>query len=97
MHEVFIAPLARHDIKNIGRYTQKNWGVDQRNHYLGTLDKTINGLLENHRLDRKRDYIKQALLSCSCQEYMIFFRRNDVGNVEVLRIPGQSMDFQRHL
>ena len=97
MPEVTLAPLARKDIKDIGGYTQKNWGVNQRNLYLGVLEKTINGLLQNHRLDRKRDYIKQGLLSCSCQEHMIFFRRDDAGNVEVLRVLGQSMDFQRHL
>ena len=97
MPEVTLAPLARKDIKDIGGYTQKNWGVNQRNLYLGVLEKAINGLLQNHRLDRKRDYIKQGLLSCSCQEHMIFFRRDDAGNVEVLRVLGQSMDFQRHL
>ncbi len=97
MPEVIIAPLARKDIKDIGRYTEKNWGVNQRNLYLGVLDKTISGLPENHGLDRNRDYIKQGLLSCSCQEHMIFFRRNDAGDVEILRVLGQSMDFQRHL
>ncbi len=91
MPEVVIAPLARKDIKDIGRYTQKNWGVKQRNLYLGVLDKNINGLLESHRLDRRRDHIKQGLLSCLCQEHMIFFRRDDAGNVEVLRVLGQFM------
>lgn len=97
MPELKLAPLARKDIKDIGRYTQKNWGVNQRNQYLGTLDKMINDLLENHRLDKRRDQIKAGLLSCSCQEHMIFFRRDAAGNVIVLRVLGQSMDFGRHL
>ena len=97
MPKVTLTRLAREDIKAIGRYTQNRWGVLQRNHYLGTLDETIRGMPDTRRFDRNGDHIKPGLLFCACQEHMIFFRRNEQGDVEVLRILGQSMDFRRHL
>ncbi|MGU9962092.1 MAG: type II toxin-antitoxin system RelE/ParE family toxin [Candidatus Puniceispirillales bacterium WSBS_2018_MAG_OTU23] len=85
------------NIKNIGQYTYEKWGRSQRDLYLDTLDKTIDGLVKSRRLDKNRNNIKHGLLSCFCQEHMIFFKRNDVGYIEVLRVLGQSMDFERHL
>ena len=34
MPEFAITPLAREDVKEIGRYTQRTWGVAQRDLYL---------------------------------------------------------------
>jgi toxin ParE1/3/4 len=95
--KVTVTPIAREDIKGIGRYTQKNWGVRKRNLYLGALDKAIKGLADKRRLDRSRSNIKPGLRSCSCQEHVIFFKCDDQDNVAVLRVLGQTMDFARHL
>ncbi len=97
MPEVTITPLARNDLKGIGLFSEQNWGVKQRNLYLSVLGKTIDQLANSHRMDKKRNDIKAGLLSCSCREHMIFFRRDDAGNAEILRILSQSMDFKKHL
>ena len=34
----FLSGKAKADVKDIGRYTQGRWGVEQRNRYLGDLD-----------------------------------------------------------
>lgn len=34
----FLSGKAKADVKEIGRYTQQRWGVEQRNRYLGELD-----------------------------------------------------------
>ena len=92
-----MTPLARADIKEIGRYTQKRWGIEQRDRYLNAFDQVMTSLRDCHRLDRARDDIKPGLLSRSCQKHVIFFTRDANGRVVVLRILGQSMEFERHL
>lgn len=97
MPEVKITPTARNDIKGIARYTQENWGSKQRELYLSTLEKTVYSLPETRRLDDDYSDIRPNLLSCRCQKHRIFFWRDDLDNIEVLRILGQTMDFERHL
>ena len=42
-----ITALAREDLKNIGRYTFKQWGLEQRNNYLSQLNDSLQKLLAN--------------------------------------------------
>jgi toxin ParE1/3/4 len=42
---------AREDLKSIARYTQKTWGVAQRNKYLTQLDKRFAVLADTPTLD----------------------------------------------
>ena len=42
-----ITPRAQDDLKNIGRYTERQWGKRQRNTYLKALEKRFNWLAEN--------------------------------------------------
>ncbi len=97
MPEVTLTPLAREDIKGIGRYTQRKWGQSKRTLYLTTLDATINELTSTRRLDRDSGDLRPGLLHCFCQEHTIFFRRDDLNNVQILRILGQRMDAKLHI
>ncbi len=85
------------DFDAIGVYTQEMWGDDQAVRYLSKLDETFSALARIPDLGKDRDDLRPNLLSCACNRHVIFFRRDDQGNVDILRILHEHMDFERHL
>lgn len=96
MPDLALAPLAREDLKEIGRYTQKTWGISQRNKYLEDFARTFDKIQAGVTIGRKRSEIMENLLCHPCNKHMVFFRRDDLGHVEILRILHARMDFERH-
>lgn len=97
MPKLTLAPLAREDIKALGRYTQKTWGVVQRDRYLTQLAQVLDRMTAGHHPARDRSDLRPGLLSCSFQSHLIFFRRDAEGNVAVLRVLHERMDLDRHV
>lgn len=95
--DLTLAPLAREDVKEIGRFTQKTWGVPQRDSHLGGLAATFARLRTGEITGRARPDIRDGLLCYPCNWHMIFFRHSGQGDVEILRILHERMDFERHL
>ena len=89
--------LAELDLDGIGAYTLDKWGMDQAVVYLTRLDSTFAALAEVAALGKDRSDLRPNLLACPCNRHMIFFRRDHRGDVEILRILHDNMDFQRHL
>lgn len=92
-----LAPLARADIKDIGRFSQKTWGVAQRDSYLRSLAATFERLRTGEVAGRARPDIRGGLLCYPSNRHVIFFRRHSQGHVEILRVLHERMDFQRHI
>ena len=89
--------LAEMDLDGIGAYTLDRWGMDQAAAYLTQLDGAFVALAQAPALGKDRSDLRPNLLACPCNRHVIFFRRDDQGDVEILRILHDSMDFQRHL
>jgi len=87
---------AKADLINIGRYTQNQWGIRQRNKYLSNLDARMRWLVKNPQLGQNRDDIKPGYLSCKEGSHVIFYRRADE-NIEIIGILHERMDFGQHL
>lgn len=97
MPDLALAPLAREDVKEIGRFTQKRWGVPQRDSYLGGLAAIFERLRTGEIAGRARSDIRDGLRCYPYTRHMIFFRRGVQGDVEILHILHERMDFERHL
>ena len=95
MADFTLSPLAKSDLQHIGRFTQKRWGVSQRNHYLDLLLKAFFTLAHEPILGRPRSDIHAGVLSYLCASHVIYFRRQS-GCVEILRILHQRMDAKAH-
>ena len=89
--------LAEKDLDGIAAYTVQMWGIDQAVIYLTKLDATFVALAQIAALGKDRSDLRPNLLSCPCNRHVIFFRRDAQGDVDILRILHDSMDFQRHL
>ncbi len=97
MPELQITPSARADLVKIGQYTQTTWGVRQRNDYLGQFSRLFEQLLTGQIKGKNRRDIRENLLDHPCGQHMVFFRRDALNNVQIIRILHQRMDFNRHL
>ncbi len=97
MADYVLTEKAEEDFDDIGLYSLNRWGLNKAESYLGDLDACFGRLARDQLLGRDRADIKSGLLAYPCNSHMIFFRRDDIGNVIILRVLGQSMDFQRHL
>jgi toxin ParE1/3/4 len=53
----FLSGKAKADVKDIGRYTQEHWGVEQRNRYLGDLDACFQTIGANPTLGNSAEAI----------------------------------------
>jgi len=60
MADFRITPRARADLLEIGRYTLKIWGRNQRDVYLRNLDKRFQWLTDNPRLVKHRTAIQEG-------------------------------------
>lgn len=88
---------AEEDFDGIGAYTWGMWGENQAVLYLTKLDETFAALAQSPAVGKDRSDLRPGLISCPCNRHVIFFRRDAQGDVEILRILHERMDFERHL
>lgn len=87
---------AREDLKSIARYTQREWGVTQRNVYLRQLAHRFEWLAQNPTLGKRRDDIKEGYMCYPEGRHVIFYiTGND--RIEIIGVLHESMDVVRHL
>ena len=84
------------DLRRIGRYTQNEYGVEQRKNYLSQLDKRFVQLSKSPHLGRERPEIKPGYRSVVEGRHVIFYRVKDT-NIEILRVIHGSMDLKRQI
>lgn len=87
---------AREDLKSIARYTEREWGIDQRNIYLRQLAGRFKWLAKNPNLGKYRDDVKEGYMCYPEGRHVIFYviREN---HVEIIGILHENMDVMRHL
>jgi toxin ParE1/3/4 len=92
----FLTGKAKADLKDIGRYTQRTWGVEQRDRYLGQLDACFRRIAANPAAGLSAEAIRPGYRRVHEGSHVIFFRR--VGEeLEIVRVLHQSMLPERHL
>jgi toxin ParE1/3/4 len=91
-----LTELALDDLRSIGRYTQANWGRDQRNLYLTKLDECFHLLAQNPLRGRACNDIRLGYRKYLIGRHIIFYRESQEG-IEVIRILHSSMDIESRL
>jgi len=85
-----VTPRAQDDLKNIGRYTERQWGKTQRNAYLKALEKRFGWLAENPQLGKQRTDVAESYYSFPQGEHVVFYLIGDKG--DIIGIPHKEMD-----
>ena len=78
--------VAKADLKEIGRYTQENWGRDQRDLYLRMLDVSFQQLADNPLKGKDCSDIRSGYRRYSAGSHVIFYRQQSSSAIEVVRI-----------
>ncbi|HFE48174.1 MAG TPA: type II toxin-antitoxin system RelE/ParE family toxin [Chromatiaceae bacterium] len=91
MPDFRITPRARDDLKNIGRYTARQWGKTQRNIYLKNLERRFRWLAENPRLGKHRLDIAAGYYSFPQGQHVVFYLIGQDG-IDIIGVPHKEMD-----
>ena len=88
-----ITPRAHQDIQNIGRYTLKKWGREQRNKYLLALEQRFEWLAQNPHKGLHRPEIQKDYFSYTQGSHLVFYLKRE-GGIDIIAIPHQCMDIK---
>ncbi len=90
-----LSGAAKQDLAEIGAYTQRNWGAEQKRKYLGQIRTAFEAIIETPGLGAPRDDVAAELRSFQVQRHVIFYRV--AGDLLIVsRILHDSMDPGRH-
>ena len=85
-----VSGRARQDLIGIGRYTEREWGREQRNHYLGQLDEAFRLIAANPQIGQACDEILAGYRKFSQGSHVIYYRSAEL--VEIIRVLHERMD-----
>jgi len=84
------------DLSSIADYTLEKWGLQQSRKYRDGLNDTFKALLKDKGLGRIASEIYPELRRFPFESHVIFYVSTNAG-ILIVRVLGQSMDFERHL
>lgn len=91
-----LSAKAMDDMKSIGRHTERNWGLDQRNKYLSMLDACFHTIARQPRIGIACDNIRFGYRKYHVGRHLVFYRQTGK-YIDIMRILHDSMDIESHL
>lgn len=88
---------AKADLKSIAQHTERKWGRGQRNQYVLQFDRSFHFLGETPYLGQPCEELRAGYRQYPQGSHMIFYRQNDEGIVEIIRILHKRMLPDDHL
>lgn len=85
------------DFKEIGRYTQREWGRAQRNLYLSKLDACFHMIAHEPGIGKPCDDIRPGYRKYHHGRHLVFYKQGISGSVDIVRILHDQMDVESHL
>ena len=85
-----VTKRAREDLLAIGRHTEKEWGVKQRNHYLKQFDDAFKMLGQNPMIGKACEDVLPGYRKISQGSHVIYYKVSDL--VEIIRVLHERMD-----
>ena len=95
-HQLFIAPAAKNDLKDIYQYGLRLWGQAQSESYLSTIKSQFWLLTQQPLMGTERPELLPDLRSLPIESHTLFYRATST-RVEIIRVLHGRQDPQRHL
>src|SRR4051794_7041800 len=92
-----LSPAAQADLSEIWDYTARNWGTPQADRYILAIRDCCGALADGSRQGRAIDDIRPGYRKLAVRSHFLFYRINDTGLIDVIRILHQRMDVSTHL
>lgn len=91
-----VTPRALAGLKNIGRYTEQQWGRRQRNIYLKALEKRFGWLAENPQSGKHHPDVAEGYYSFPRGAHVVFYLIREKG-IDIIGIPHKETDIITYL
>jgi toxin ParE1/3/4 len=92
-----LPPAARADPEQIWHYTCQTWDDDQAEKYLREIQRAIERVVDNPMIGRACDDVRPGYRKHAVGSHTLYYRIAGVDVIDVVRIPHQRMDVDRHL
>ncbi len=92
MSSFTLTQSAKADLRSIARFTEKRWGLRQRNVYIKQFDDAFHMLTETPAIGQNCDFIKEEYLKFPQGSHIIFYTVTIQLNIEIIRILHKNMD-----
>ncbi|WP_354355504.1 type II toxin-antitoxin system RelE/ParE family toxin [Pedobacter sp. UYP30] len=92
-----ISEKALEDINNIWIYTAENWSVEQADRYYYLLYDEIDYIVRNFEMARDFGKIRKSYKYSKVKSHLIFFKKDKMNEIEVVRVLHESMDIENRL
>ncbi|MGH6881093.1 type II toxin-antitoxin system RelE/ParE family toxin [Hypericibacter sp.] len=96
MPALVLARAAQNDLEDIARYTEAQWGAEQKQRYMSALADRFIQLTNTPEMGLARDDIKTGYRSLLAGRHVIFYRHAN-NRLEISRVLHERMDLHRHL
>jgi len=96
MADYRVSNAAQGDIREIGLYTQREWGAAQRRKYLAGMERQFERLAESPFLAAERREFTPPVRILPYERHLIVYTAED-GAVLIVRVLHASMDAPAHL
>lgn len=92
-----LSKAAQNDLEDIWLYTFENWHIGQADKYINLLIDEIEFIAENFEIARDFSHFRKGCCCSKAGSHIIFFRRNQHSETEVIRVLHQKKDIENRL
>ena len=96
-HSYSISEKAIEDLENIWTYTLHRWSIEQADRYYNLIINEIEFIANNFKAGKSMDHIKYGYRASIVKSHLIFYRKSQGNQVEVIRILHQRMDIETRI
>jgi toxin ParE1/3/4 len=96
-HTFLIRRAALTDLKDIARYTRKNWGISQEKLYIKGIFDCFDKIVKHETFNVDFSHIKAGCFKCKVNHHLVFFQWHNDGRPEIIRILHEEMDIPMQL
>ena len=96
MPRFLLSPQAQNSLIQIGEYTLKNYGQQQKKKYLRMLRERMRLVAKNPEKGTERSDIKESYYSIRAEKHNIYYRVSDT-HIEIIDLLHQSMEPKLHI
>ncbi len=92
-----ISEKAVEDLEYIWTYTLQKWSIEQADRYYNLIINEIEFITKNFMSGKSMDHIKNGYRVTIVKSHLIFYRKSQDNQVEVIRILHQKMDIETRI
>lgn len=92
-----ISKKAVEDLGEIWAYTFDNWSEEQADRYYNLIIDEIEFISENFMSGKSMEHVRKGYRASKVKSHLVFYRKSDDNQIEVIRILHQMMDVKNRL